>query len=116
MRPRSFLPGALSTPEFTSRAYAPSPSTSPAFSGLRPPLKIMRPSSWPDRSDQSKLLPVVRFAVEPGREEAGYFHMPGGQSGHPLSPFYRAGHDDWVQGRPTPFLPGPTEYMLTLHP
>jgi len=57
-----------------------------------------------------------RFAVEPGREEAGYFHMPGGQSGHPLSPFYRAGHDDWVQGRPTPFLPGPTEYMLTLHP
>ena len=57
-----------------------------------------------------------RFAVEPGREEAGYFHMPGGQSGHPLSPFYRAGHDDWVQGRPTPFLPGPTEYQLTLHP
>jgi len=57
-----------------------------------------------------------RFAVEPGREEAGYFHMPGGQSGHPLSPFYRAGHDDWVEGRPTPFLPGPTEYMLTLHP
>jgi penicillin amidase len=57
-----------------------------------------------------------RFAVEPGREEAGYFHMPGGQSGHPLSPFYRAGHDDWVQGRPTPFLPGPTEYLLTLHP
>ena len=57
-----------------------------------------------------------RFAVEPGREEAGYFHMPGGQSGHPLSPFYRAGHDDWVEGRPTPFLPGPTEYLLTLHP
>ena len=57
-----------------------------------------------------------RFAVEPGREEHGYFHMPGGQSGHPLSPFYRAGHDDWAQGRPTPFLPGPTEYLLTLHP
>jgi len=57
-----------------------------------------------------------RFAVEPGREEAGYFHMPGGQSGHPLSPYYRAGHEDWVEGRPTPFLPGPTEYQLTLHP
>ena len=26
-------------------------------------------------------------------------HMPGGQSGHPLSPFYRAGHADWAEGR-----------------
>jgi penicillin amidase len=43
--------------------------------------------------------------VSPGREAAGYLHMPGGQSGHPLSPFYRAGHDAWVRGEPTPFLP-----------
>jgi penicillin amidase len=57
-----------------------------------------------------------RFAVEPGLEERGYFHMPGGQSGHPLSPFYRAGHDDWAQGRAAPFLPGPAEHLLTLHP
>ncbi len=28
-----------------------------------------------------------RFAVSPGREEDGYFHMPGGQSGHPMSPY-----------------------------
>jgi len=26
-----------------------------------------------------------RFAVSPGREKDGYFHMPTGQSGHPLS-------------------------------
>jgi len=57
-----------------------------------------------------------RFAVEPGREEHGYFHMPGGQSGHPLSAFYRAGHEAWVKGEPTPFLPGPAEHLLTLHP
>lgn len=57
-----------------------------------------------------------RFAVEPGREEHGYFHMPGGQSGHPLSPFYRAGHDAWVRGEPTPFLPGAAEHVLTLVP
>jgi penicillin amidase len=57
-----------------------------------------------------------RFAVSPGREEDGYFHMPGGQSGHPLSRFYRAGHDAWVEGEPTPFLPGPTETTLTLVP
>ncbi len=57
-----------------------------------------------------------RFAVEPGLEAEGYFHMPGGQSGHFLSPFYRAGHDAWVRGEPTPFLPGPAEYVLTLVP
>jgi penicillin amidase len=57
-----------------------------------------------------------RFAVEPGREEHGYFHMPGGQSGHFLSPHYRAGHDAWVRGEPTPFLPGPAEHVLVLRP
>lgn len=57
-----------------------------------------------------------RFAVSPGREEDGYFHMPGGQSGHPLSPFYRAGHKAWVEGEPTPFLPGETVTTLTLVP
>jgi penicillin amidase len=57
-----------------------------------------------------------RMAVSPGREEEGYFHMPTGQSGHFLSPFYRAGHDDWAIGRPAPLLPGPTRYTLTLRP
>ena len=55
-----------------------------------------------------------RFVVSPGREDEGLFHMPGGQSGHPLSPFYGAGHEDWEEGRPTPLLPGPTAYTLTL--
>ena len=57
-----------------------------------------------------------RFVVSPGRESEGLFHMPGGQSGHPLSPFYRAGHDAWVRGNPTPFLPGETKHILTLTP
>ena len=57
-----------------------------------------------------------RMVVSPGREEDGYFHMPGGQSGHPLSPFYSAGHQDWVQGNPTPFLPGPPKHQLNLIP
>jgi penicillin amidase len=55
-----------------------------------------------------------RFAVSPGREGLGYFHMPGGQSGHPLSPFYRAGHDAWVKGERLPYLPGPAAHTLTL--
>ena len=42
--------------------------------------------------------------------------MPGGQSGHPLSPYYRAGHEAWVAGEPTPFLPGPAVHRLRLEP
>jgi penicillin amidase len=57
-----------------------------------------------------------RFVVSPGLEREGYLHMPGGQSGHPLSPFYRAGHEAWVRGEPTPFLPGPARYTLKLIP
>jgi penicillin amidase len=57
-----------------------------------------------------------RFAVSPGREQQGYFHMPGGQSGHPLSPFFMAGHEAWVNGEPTPFLPGDTRHRLELAP
>ena len=57
-----------------------------------------------------------RFAVSPGREEDGYFEMPGGQSGHPLSPYYGSGHASWVNGEKTPFLPGPPEQTLYLRP
>ena len=57
-----------------------------------------------------------RMVVSPGHEADGIFHMPGGQSGHPLSPYWGAGHADWVQGRATPFLPGPAQHTLTLQP
>lgn len=57
-----------------------------------------------------------RMVVAPGHEADGITHMPGGQSGHFLSPFWGAGHDDWVHGRATPFLPGKTVYTLTLAP
>ena len=57
-----------------------------------------------------------RFGVSPGREEQGYFHMPCGQSGHPLSPHYADGHAAWAKGEKTPFLPGPAAHVLTLVP
>ena len=57
-----------------------------------------------------------RFVVSPGHEAEGIFEMPGGQSGHPLSPYFRAGHEAWVRGEPTPFLPGKAEHVLTLKP
>jgi penicillin amidase len=57
-----------------------------------------------------------RMVVSPGREAEGLFEMPGGQSGHPLSPHYGDGHAAWVKGEPTPFLPGPAVHVLTLTP
>jgi penicillin amidase len=57
-----------------------------------------------------------RFVVSPGHEAEGIFEMPGGESGHPLSPFYRAGYEAWTRGAPTPFLPGPTKHTLRLQP
>ena len=57
-----------------------------------------------------------RFSVAPSYEKEGYLHLPGGASGHPLSPFYRAGFDAWARGRPTPLLPGPAAHQLVLMP
>jgi penicillin amidase len=57
-----------------------------------------------------------RMVVSPGREADGIMHMTTGQSGHPLSPFYANSHAAWAKGEPTPFLPGPTIYSLTLTP
>ena len=57
-----------------------------------------------------------RMIVSPGHESEGIMHMPTGQSGHPLSPFYANSHPAWVNGDATPFLPGPAMYTLTLTP
>jgi penicillin amidase len=58
----------------------------------------------------------VRMVVSPGREADGIMHMPTGQSGHPLSPFYANSHLTWVKGEASPFLPGNTLHRLTLRP
>jgi penicillin G amidase len=57
-----------------------------------------------------------RMDVAPGHEDQGIMEMPGGQSDNPLSPFYGAGHEDWVRGHPTPLLPGESKYTLVLEP
>jgi len=54
-----------------------------------------------------------RLTVSPGQEESGLYNMPGGQSGHPLSPYFQAGHAEWVKGMPLPLLPGKAEHTLT---
>ena len=57
---------------------------------------------------------AIRFGVAPGDEADGYLMIAGGQSDHPLSPYFGAGHADWAQGSATPFLPGPAVHTLTL--
>ncbi|GAA0708963.1 penicillin acylase family protein [Dyella marensis] len=57
-----------------------------------------------------------RLDVMPGHEAGSILELPGGQSDNPLSPYYGAGHEDWVNGRPTPLLPGPDQHVLTLRP
>lgn len=57
-----------------------------------------------------------RMTVSPGHEENGILNMPGGQSGHPLSPYFLAGHAAWMRGEPTPFLPGPAQHTLIFSP
>jgi penicillin amidase len=55
-----------------------------------------------------------RMVVAPGHEEEGVFHMPTSQASHPWSPYYRQGHNDWLKGKASPFLPDKTKYSLTL--
>ena len=92
-------------------------SSLPGFGWLldMPPQRLAGDGNLP-RVQGATFGASERFGVEPGHEEYGYFHMPGGQSDHPLSPFYGAGHGDWAQGKATPFLPGVAKYTLTLAP
>ncbi|WP_288129128.1 penicillin acylase family protein [Microbulbifer sp.] len=55
-----------------------------------------------------------RMVVSPGREDHGIFHMATGQSAHPLSPFFGNGHEDWVEGNPSPLKEKDPRYVLTL--
>ncbi len=57
-----------------------------------------------------------RLVVSPGREEDGFFHMPGGQSGHPLSQHFGDQQEAWAKGQATPFLPGQPVKTYVLRP
>ncbi|HXQ64397.1 MAG TPA: penicillin acylase family protein [Steroidobacteraceae bacterium] len=81
----------------------------------------MPAESLPGDHDMPRVLTASfgaseRFGVSPGHEREAYFEMPGGQSGHPLSPYFRADHEAWAHGKPAPFLPGPAAHVLTLVP
>lgn len=90
----------------------------PAFLARRMdiPTESLPGDAWMPRVQTPGHGASERFVVSPGNENAGLFHMPGGQSGHPFSPYYRKGHRAWAEGTPTPFLPGVTRHRLVLSP
>lgn len=53
-----------------------------------------------------------RFIARPGDLQSAIMTVPGGQSGHVLSNYYKAGFDDYAQQKSTPFLPGPLQHKL----
>jgi penicillin G amidase len=59
---------------------------------------------------------TARFVVAPGAAATAILQMPGGQSGHLLSSRLKDLHGDWVDGTPTPFLPGPPIASFVLRP
>jgi penicillin amidase len=68
------------------------------------------------RASTPRTGPSERMAVSPGHEDEGILHIPTGQSGHPLSPHFGDQYRAWLNGEPTPFLPGPVLSTLTLTP
>lgn len=68
------------------------------------------------RMVSGKVSATERFVVSPGHAESGILHMPGGQSGHPLSPHYRDQQQAWSQGTALPLIGSPTRHTLTLVP
>ncbi|MGR8930040.1 MAG: penicillin acylase family protein [Gammaproteobacteria bacterium] len=54
-----------------------------------------------------------RLVLAPLHPEDAIFHMPGGQSGHPLSGHYRDQEPLWQEGIASPMMPGGTQHVLT---
>jgi len=97
--------------------------THPLAAALGPLGSVLNVPATPMNGDEN--MPRVhtsdfgqsqRMAIAPGQETSSYLSMPGGQSGHPLSAYYRSLHQDWLDGVPTPFVPGAVVHELKLMP
>jgi penicillin amidase len=53
-----------------------------------------------------------RLIVQPGNEENGILTIPGGQSGHPLSVFFKTGYSEFVENEAQRFLPEEVQHTL----
>lgn len=55
-----------------------------------------------------------RLVISPAHWQDGILHMPGGQSGHPLSNYYKNQHLQWISGQPIPFVSNNNVHKLML--
>lgn len=83
---------------------------------LNMPASPLAGDSHMPRVQQPAFGQSQRMVVAPGHEQQGILVIPAGQSGHPLSPFYRADHPYWQAAVALPFLPGPKKYRQQLLP
>ncbi len=58
----------------------------------------------------------MRMVVSPLPSAPGLFELPGGESGHPLSPWYGDEFRAWAEGKPMPFTPGAAKQTLYFMP
>jgi len=58
----------------------------------------------------------VRMVIQPGWEAGSLIQMSGGQSAHPLSPYYSDGHRVWLRAEPAPLQPGRIEKNVVFLP
>lgn len=72
--------------------------------------------AWVPKIFYFSLGATQRMVVSPGRENAAHFHMPGGQSGNPLSRNFRSAHPMWLRGEFQPLVPGKSQHRLKLLP
>lgn len=58
----------------------------------------------------------MRLDTAPAASAPGILELPGGESEHPLSPWYGDEFMAWARGEPTPLAPGPPKTTLRFEP
>lgn len=101
----------------TTKIQHPLSKAIPALSGLLDmPNQAASGDSYMPKVQGRSFGASQRMVVTPGQEHNGIMQMPVGQALHPLSPYFGAGHDDWLNEQPTPLLPTETKYKMRLIP
>lgn len=80
-----------------------------------PPTELPGDSNMP-RVQAPHFGASMRMVVSPEPESPGLFELPGGESGHPLSPWYKDEFAAWAQGAPAPLAPGRAVRTLRFKP
>lgn len=59
---------------------------------------------------------TLRLVISPDNPTDSLLSMPIGQASNPLLPYWRSGHEDWVNDKPASLLPGKPHYKIAINP